>query len=218
MPRPKALLFDLDGTISETDSVHFPTWAEILGPHGYDVDWTFYQENISGRLNPDVVAEFLPQLSTEEGRRIIESKEADFRSRTHLLEPLPGLIDFLCQAGETGLKTALVTNAPRLNAMAVLHALKLEEAFDPIILAEDVGVGKPDPAPYLAALKWLDAVPEETVAFEDSPSGIKAAVAARIPAVGVASTHDPEKLRRAGAFEVVPDFTAPMVAALLGSA
>ncbi|MEW6635676.1 MAG: HAD family phosphatase [Actinomycetota bacterium] len=211
----KALLFDLDGTLAETDSVHFPAWAEILKPHGYEVDWAFYQERISGRLNPEIVEEFLPHLSEEEGRRIVEEKEEDFRSRASALEPLPGLLEFVALAGEAGLKAALVTNAPGENALAVLRALGLEEAFDPIVLAEDVGAGKPDPRPYRHALKLLGARPEEAIAFEDSPSGIAAAVGAGIPTVGVASTHDPEKLARLGAEPVVEDFTDPALAKLL---
>lgn len=211
----EALLFDLDGTLAETDSVHFPAWAEILRPHGYEVDWAFYQKNISGRLNPDIVAEFLPQLPEEEGQRIIEEKEADFRRRTAGLDPLPGLREFVARAREAGLRTALVTNAPRENTLAVLRALDLDNIFDPIVLAEDVGAGKPDPAPYRAALESLGLAPEQALAFEDSPSGITAAVKAGIPTVGIASTHDPESLRSHGAFTVVPDFTAPEMGSLL---
>ena len=182
----KALLFDLDGTLAETDSVHHPTWAELLKPHGYDVDWAFYQERISGRLNPDIVAEFLPDLSEEEGRAMIEAKEADFRERAAALEPLPGLVGFIERGREMGLRLALVTNAPKENVLAVLRSLGLDEVFEPVILADDVGVGKPDPAPYQAALDALGVAAGEALAFEDSPSGIAASVAAGIPTVGVA--------------------------------
>ena len=205
----KALLFDLDGTLTETDSVHHPTWAGLLKPHGYDVDWAFYQERISGRLNPDIVAELLPDLSEEEGRAMIEAKEADFRERADDLEPLPGLDALIERARGQGLAVALVTNAPKENVFAVLRALGLDEAFEPVVVADDVGVGKPDPAPYLAALDSLGVAAGETLAFEDSPSGIAASVAAGIPTVGVASTHDPGKLGRLGVDLVVHDFTDP---------
>ena len=211
----RALLFDLDGTLAETDSVHHPTWAELLKPHGYDVDWAFYQERISGRLNPDIVAEFLPDLSEEEGRAMIEAKEADFRERAAGLEPLPGLVSFIGRGRDRGLEIALVTNAPKENVLAVLGALGLDEAFDPVVLADEVGVGKPDPAPYLAALDALGVRAGETLAFEDSPSGIAASVAAGIPTVGVASTHDPAGLERLGVDLVVRDFTDPKLGALV---
>ncbi|MGH3089963.1 MAG: HAD family hydrolase [Rubrobacteraceae bacterium] len=203
----KALLFDLDGTISETDSLHHPAWAEMLAPHGYDVDWPFYEKNISGRLNPEIVAEFMPGLSEEEGREVVEKKEEDFRGRVDTLTATPGLHELMGRGREAGVAVALVTNAPKLNALAVINALGLEDDFDAIILAEYAGAGKPDPAPYLMALDALGVFATEAVAFEDSSSGIKSAVAAGIPTVGIASTHAPETLDEAGAFVVVEDFT-----------
>jgi len=211
------MLFDLDGTLAETDSLHLPTWLDVLRPHGIEVDEAFYKENISGRSNGDVVRELLPDLSAEVGRDIADAKEASFRERAGELEPLPGLLDFLKQARERGLKTALVTNAPQENVEAILLALELEEFFDEVVLSDEVGPGKPDPAPYRAALDKLGIAPEEAVAFEDSTSGISSSVGAGIPTVGIASTQDPEKLRRAGAFTTAKDFTDPELLEFLRS-
>ena len=205
----KALLFDLDGTLAETDSVHHPAWADLLRPHGYDVDWAFFKENFSGRLNPDIVKDLLPGLSEEEGRAMVEAQEAGFRERAAALEPLPGLVDFIEWGSNRGLAVALVTNAPRENVLAVLRALGLDEAFDPIILADEVGIGKPDPAPYLAALAALGIRAGEALTFEDSPSGIASSIGAGIPTVGVASTKEPGELGRLGVALVVHDFTDP---------
>src|SRR5215218_3055507 len=182
------MLFDLHGTLAETDSLHLPTWLDVLRPHGIEVDEAFYKENISGRSNGDVVRELLP-----------------------------GLLDFLKQARERGLKTALVTNAPQENVEAILLALELEEFFDEVVLSDEVGPVKPDPAPYRAALDKLGIAPEEAVAFEDSTSGISSSVGAGIPTVGIASTQDPEKLRRAGAFTTAKDFTDPELLEFLRS-
>ncbi|HZF57740.1 MAG TPA: HAD family phosphatase, partial [Rubrobacter sp.] len=98
----KALLFDLDGTLSETNSAHYLSWAEILKPYGYDISWDFYRDRISGRLSPEIVEDLLPDLSPEEGREIADSKEANFRERSDTLEPLPGLIDFIDKWRERG--------------------------------------------------------------------------------------------------------------------
>ena len=211
----KALLFDLDGTLAETDSVHYPTWAELLRPHGYDVDRAFFQEKISGRLNPDIVADLLPDLSEEEGRAMIEAKEADFRERAATLKPLPGLIEFVERGRALGLRVALVTNAPKENVLAVLGALGLDEAFETVVLADEVGIGKPDPAPYRAALDALNVGSEEALVFEGSPSGIASSVGAGIPTVGVASTHDPGKLGRLGVALVIQDFADPGLQAFI---
>jgi HAD superfamily hydrolase (TIGR01509 family) len=213
----KALLFDLDGTLADTNSVHRVTWAEALRPYGYDVTWDFYREHITGRVTTEIVADLLPDLSAEEARELIESKEADFRERAGTLEPLPGLLDFVQKGREKEMKIALVTNAPKENAFTVLQVLGLYDAFDPVILADEIGSGKPDPAPYNAALQALDVSAKEAVAFEDSVSGIASSVAAGIPTVGIASTQKPEELEDLGVNLVVQDFANPKLEAFLES-
>ncbi|HET7479933.1 MAG TPA: HAD family phosphatase [Rubrobacteraceae bacterium] len=211
----RAVLFDLDGTMVETESLHLPTWTEALRPHGIEVDEVLYRDRISGRGNAKIVGDLLPDLSDEEGRAVAEAKEADFRERAVDLEPLPGLVEFLEEVRRRGLDTAVVSNAPRENAAAVLRALGLDGGFGLIVLADDVGMGKPDPAPYRAAVERLGIAPSRALAFEDSVSGIASAVGAGIPTVGIAFTNDAAALREAGAFEVVEDFTDPRLRGLL---
>ncbi len=211
----KALLFDLDGTLAETDSLHLPTWVDVLRPYGIRVDEEFYRERISGRSNSKIVEDLLPDLSTEEGRKLADAKEASFRERAHELEPLPGLLDFMQEGKSRGLSLGLVTNAPGENVEAILPALELGEFFDEVVLSDEVGPVKPDPAPYRAALEKLGVTPEEVLAFEDSTSGITSSVAAGIPTVGIASTRDPQTLEEAGAFMVAKDFTDPGLRGLL---
>jgi HAD superfamily hydrolase (TIGR01509 family) len=204
-----ALLFDLDGTLAETDSLHLPTWVDVLSPYGVEVDEEFYRESISGRSTSKIVEDLLPDLPAEEGRKLADAKEASFRERARELEPLPGLLDFMEEAKNRGLSLALVTNAPEENVEAILLALELGEFFDEVVLSDEVGPVKPDPAPYRAALDKLGVAPEEALAFEDSPSGIASAVGAGIPTVGIASTQAPETLLQDGAFTVARDFTDP---------
>jgi HAD superfamily hydrolase (TIGR01509 family) len=211
----RALLFDLDGTLAETDSLHLPTWMDVLRPHGIEVDEEFYRERISGRSNSKIVEDLLPDLTAEEGQQLTDAKEASFRERAGELEPLPGLLDFVEEGRSRGLWIVLVTNAPEENVEAILLALELREFFDEVVLADEVGPGKPDPAPYRAALDRLNVLPEEALAFEDSPSGIASAVGAGVPTVGIASTQEPGKLEQAGAFMTAKDFTDPELWRLL---
>ncbi|CAA9453333.1 MAG: Beta-phosphoglucomutase [uncultured Rubrobacteraceae bacterium] len=211
----KALLFDLDGTIADTNSVHRLAWVEMLEPYGYDVDWDFYRENITGRIATDVVADLSPGFSPEEVQEIAEAKEANFREQAGSLKPFPGLLELIESGRKTGMEIALVTNAPKENVFTVLRVLGLEDAFEPVILAEEVGVGKPDPAPYNAALEALNISADEAVAFEDSPSGIASSVAAGIPTVGIASTQEPEDLEGPGVELIVHDFTDRKLIALI---
>ena len=211
----RALLFDLDGTLAETDSLHLPTWVDALEPYGVDIDEEFYRERISGRSTGEIVGDLLPDLSEEEGASIGDAKEASFRERAAGLEPLPGLLDFVQKGKRRGMRMALVTNAPKENVGAILPALKLQDYFQTVVLAAEVGAVKPDPAPYEAALERTGVSGDEALAFEDSVSGIASSVAAGIPTVGISSTQDPEKLRRAGAFIVAKDFTDPELKALI---
>jgi len=209
------LLFDLDGTLAETDSLHLPTWVDVLRPYGIEVDEEFYKARISGRSNSKIVEDLLPDLSAEAGRDLAEAKEASFRERAGELEPLPGLLDFMEEAKDRGFSLALVTNAPEENVEAILLALDLGVFFDEVVLSDEVGPVKPDPAPYKAALETLGVGPEEALAFEDSTSGIASAVGTGIPTVGIASTQAAETLEEAGAFVVAEDFADPKLRELL---
>ncbi len=113
----KALLFDLDGTLADTNSVHRSTWTEVLEPYGYDVTWDFYQDRINGRLTPEVVADLFPDFPSEEAQKMAEAKEAAFRERAGELEPLPGLRDLIAKGQKEGMSIALVTNAPKRTSM-----------------------------------------------------------------------------------------------------
>jgi HAD superfamily hydrolase (TIGR01509 family) len=211
----KAFLFDLDGTLADTNSLHRLTWVDTLKPHGYDVTWDFYRDKINGRLTPEIVADLFPEFSPEEVQEMAETKEANFRERAGELEPLPGLRDFIAQGQKQGMRISLVTNAPKNNVPAILRALGLEGSFEPTILGEELDAGKPDPAPYETALEALGIFAEEAVAFEDSPSGIASSVATGVPTVGIASTHEPEELEGLGVDLVARDFTDPKLVALV---
>ena len=211
----RALLFDLDGTLAETDSLHLPTWVDTLEPYGVEVDEEFYRDKISGRSTAEVVRALLPDLTDEQGRSVGDAKEASFRQRATELEPLPGLLDFIERGKERGMQIALVTNAPEENVEAILLALKLRNVFDTVVLADEVEAVKPDPAPYRAALKKTGVPAKEALAFEDSISGISSSVAAGIRTVGIASTQDPDKLLKVGAFMTAKDFTDPELSDLL---
>ncbi|WP_018111124.1 HAD family hydrolase [Thermus igniterrae] len=199
----KALLFDLDGTLADTDPLHRRAWQEVLRPYGLAVSPAFYRERISGRLNPEIVRDLLG-LEGEAARALIEAKEALFRHLAQDLKPTPGLHALLQKAQARGLTWGVVTNAPKENALHVLKALGLNPPL--LVLAEEVGRGKPDPLPYRVALEGLGIPPEEALAFEDSPAGVQSAVRAGIPTYALPTGHSPEALLAAGAKEVLRDF------------
>ncbi|MEA5506478.1 HAD-IA family hydrolase [Halotia wernerae UHCC 0503] len=212
-----AILFDLDGTIVNTDSIHYQAWQQMLLSYNIEIDEKFYKARISGRLNPEIVKDILPQLSLAEGQQFTDEKEALFRQMAAELKPLSGFTELIAWTNAHQLKRALVTNAPRLNAEFMLEVLGIQAAFHTVVLAEDCLAGKPDPAPYQVALEKLGIKAEEAIALEDSPSGIRSAIAANIRTIGIASTHDPQVLRENGAFMAIPDFTDLQLWTLLNS-
>ncbi|MEA5463267.1 HAD family hydrolase [Leptothoe sp. PORK10 BA2] len=204
----KAVLFDLDGTLAHTDQIHFQVWQSLLAPHGMTVDQAFYDRFISGRLNPDIVRDLLPNLSVAQGVLFSADKEARFREMAaDQLQRMPGLTDFLHHIEHQGYATALVTNAPRSNADFMLHTLALKGMFYPVIIADDLPKGKPDPLPYQTALDQLGLRPDEALVFEDSPTGVRSATAAGIPTIGVTSSHSDATLCQLGAIFTIVDFT-----------
>ena len=213
----KAVLFDLDGTLANTDPIHFQIWQELLVPYGMTIDQEFYDRHISGRLNVDIVRDLLPQLSQDDGVAFSANKEARFLAiAADYLQRMPGLTDFLHHIKQQGYATALVTNAPRPNAEFMLTTLALNGVFQPVIIADDLPKGKPDPLPYQTALDKLDIAPAEALVFEDSPSGVRSAVAAGITTIGMTSTHSGAALRQLGAEFAIADFTDSRLLTYLG--
>jgi HAD superfamily hydrolase (TIGR01509 family) len=205
----KALLFDMDGTLSDTDPIHMLAWQDTFRAHNVVVDDVIYHERIVGRVNPQIVRDFLPELDEADVARVVEEKEEAFKRFATSLEPLPGLAQILEWRVAQGLQTALVTNATNHTVPFNLQALGLDDYFQVRILADDVPAGKPDPRHYGVALERLGIRADEAIAFEDSPSGVRSASGAGIITVGLTTTQSPESLQAAGATLAVPDFTAP---------
>ncbi len=202
----KAILFDLDGTLANSDPLHFKIWQDILREHGVEMDHAAYKVKISGRQNPEIIQDLLPHFSVEASEELAEFKEAQFRQQAQQLQPINGLMDLINWVDNQPLKKAVVTNAPKENAAFMLDALQLTQRFPLVVLGDEMTAGKPDPEPYRFCLEQLNIDPSEALVFEDSPSGIRSAIGAGIETIGVASTHEPEALKQLGVSLVIDDF------------
>ena len=210
---PAALLFDLDGTLIDTDALHFAVFRDLFAERGRSIDQAFYLENVHGQMNEAIFTKHTP---TEDAAALSEDKEARFRVMLGSSAPaMPGTADLLAQARALGWGLAVVTNAPRTNAEAMLRAIGLIDAFDTLVIADECTHGKPHPAPYLEAMARLGVSPERSVAFEDSPSGLRAAKASGAICVGIRSSLDDAALKAAGAHATLSDFTDPALHAVL---
>jgi len=206
----RALIFDMDGTLVHTDDLHFSAYRSVLAGAGWgELERPFYDAQMSGRPNLDILRDLFPEGSEERRRDLMNRKEAAFRASAHSLEPLAGLGEVLAWTETQGLKRALVTSAPRENVSFLLAALGLEGVFSTLVYADELARGKPDPLPYETALALLGVPPEGALVFEDSLAGVASASGAGIFTVGVATTQDPDALRGAGAGLVIRDFHDP---------
>mgnify|MGYP002622221956 CR=1 FL=1 len=203
----KALLFDMDGTLVDSDPLHIAVFVEFLGARGVTITEADYMDRIHGRQNVEIFRHFLPDADPDE---MDLAKEAAYREKVGTsMEPMPGARDLIRRARSHGLKTGAVTNGPRANLEAVLKATGLTDAFDHTGTANDVTHGKPHPELYLAALDALSLAPDETLVFEDSPSGIASARAAGIDVIAIASSLSAKALVDLGALFAISDFTDP---------
>ncbi|WP_394826763.1 HAD family hydrolase [Pendulispora albinea] len=202
---PLTLLFDLDGTLVDTDPLHFEAFSTLLKEYDKPaIDFEFYKTRIMGFGHLEIFSMLFPEQTVYTA--LAERKESLFRNLVRDLEPKVGLLDLLDWAKDRKLRCGVVTNAPRENAMLMLGALRLGERFETIVFGEELTHGKPHPMPYLTGLERLAGKAHAAIAFEDSLSGVRSASGAGIYTVGVRSSLSEEALRKAGASHTIEDF------------
>ncbi|AUG03289.1 haloacid dehalogenase [Pseudomonas sp. 09C 129] len=211
-----ALLFDLDGTLTDTDQLHLLALQQLLlEEEGRVFTQEEFAAHVSGQANANMCRYLFAQRSVAEHEAFADRKEVRFRQLSPRLTPMPGLLRLLDFARERGIGVCVVTNAPRANAEHMLDVLGLGDRFDSVLVAEELPRAKPDPLPYLTGLECLGASAEAGIAFEDSIPGLTAAVGAGVFTVGLATSQSPEALLAAGAHLVVEDFNDPRLWAVI---
>jgi HAD superfamily hydrolase (TIGR01509 family) len=211
VPAPgAALLFDIDGTLADTDRLHLEAFNRVFGPFGETFDHDRFNAEIQGRTNYAIAARFLSALPPERQAEVMEEKEATFRDLARTgIEPLPGLLPLLDRADAAGLPFAAVTNAPRANADLIVTAIGIKHRFRAIVVGVELKHGKPHPLPYLEGLRLVGGHPELSVAFEDSPAGVTSARGAGIATIGMLTGQTEAKLQESGARFGAHDYTDP---------
>ncbi|CAI9095510.1 OLC1v1031478C1 [Oldenlandia corymbosa var. corymbosa] len=215
----QAVLFDVDGTLCDSDPLHHHAFCVMLQEIGFNggvpITEEFFIENIAGKHNDDI-AEILFPGDRERGLKFCEDKEAMFRKLAkEQLKPIDGLYKLRKWIEDRGLRRAAVTNAPKPNAELMISLLGLSDFFEAVILGSDCERAKPFPDPYLKALEVLHVSKDHTVVFEDSVSGIKAGVAAGMPVVGLTTRNPEHLLMQAKPTFLIKDYEDPKLWAAL---
>lgn len=182
----KALVFDFDGVIVDTERVWFDIYRDWLArDYGYDLKLADYLVCVGA--TSQALFDFLAtQLDLRDDPRSFERRaKEEFVSRSRDLPPLPGVIDLVRQARAAGLKLAIATSATSEKPTFHLKRLGIWDCFDALSCADVFAHPKPAPDAFLTAAEMLGLPPGECLAIEDSGNGLTAAHRAGMPCLVV---------------------------------
>ena len=185
----KALLFDLDGVLTDTAKYHFLAWKQMAGELG--INFTLKDnerlKGVSRTRSLEIILEIGGvEMSDEEKELWCAKKNEIYRGYITKMtreETLPGARQFLISCRESGYLIAL--GSASKNSPTILERLDITQYFDAIIDGNSVSRAKPDPEVFICGAKALSSAPEECIVFEDAAAGIEAAHAAGMAAVGI---------------------------------
>jgi len=189
-----AVLWDMDGVLVDTAPFHYQAWRALFAGLGKDLSDEEFRRTF-GLRNDDILRANLGDMPPERLRELGRRKEELFREAIRgKVQPLPGAVALVRRLRESGVKTAVVSSAPRQNVETLLDALGISDGFDALVAEEDAERGKPDPQGYLVAAERLGERPEDCVVIEDAPGGVEAAKRAGMRCIGLAAGREPDAL------------------------
>jgi HAD superfamily hydrolase (TIGR01509 family) len=186
MPVIRALIFDFDGLIIDTEWPDFRSWQETYEAYGCTLSRDEWSRWIGTLGLYDPYARLEKALGSALDRAEVRAqRRARFDALMAGQPVLPGVVSMLDAAQQRGLKLGIASSSPRSWVWGLLEPLGLAAAFDTVQCGDDVGATKPDPASYLAALGALGVNARQAIALEDSPNGVLAAKRAGLYCVAV---------------------------------
>jgi HAD superfamily hydrolase (TIGR01509 family) len=186
----KALIFDFDGLILDTETPEVDVWSEIYADHGFPMPFDLWAETIGGYgISTFNAASHLNQLAGQslDEEALYARYKAESHKRINSNPIREGVMDYLTDAKRLNLRLAIASSSTHQWVDTHLARLGLIQYFDKIICSDDVPPGrtKPNPDLFLKALEQLQVHANEAIIFEDSPNGVKAANRAGVFVVAV---------------------------------
>ena len=188
MTDPRAVLWDLDGTLADSREFHWRSWRDTMEAAGFGVTEAQFAASF-GQRNDAIIPAWIGDRATPDlVRELGDAKEALYRTliTAEGIAPLPGAADWVRRLHDDGWRQAIASSAPKLNVELMALVLGLSDYMDALISAEDVRNGKPDPEVFLTAAAALGVPPERCVVVEDAAAGIEGALRAGMRSIGVA--------------------------------
>lgn len=189
-PQIKAVVFDMDGLMLNTEDIFDISGRQLLERRGMQMTKEIHHSMLGRR--PDEAFQALKDLtgitdSIDDLQQ--ETKQLFADVAKHHLNTMPGLFELLDRIEALGIPKAVATSSPRAYLQDMLNQFELLPRFQFALTAEDVTHGKPHPEIYQQAMQQLNIQPAETLVLEDSETGTKAAAAAGAFAVSVPNQH-----------------------------
>ena len=193
--RPRAFVFDLDGTLVDNMSMHAQSFIAFAAKYGLPDLTLDLRRRIDGKRNSEIFPLlFEREMTMDEVLVYEEEKEGAYRELSRgRLEPMRGAIALLDLLSAKGVPVAVATSAPAKNVEHTLRESGLAVRLPVVARGDEVVNGKPFPDVFLKAAEKLGVPPEECLAFEDAPIGVEAAIRAGMRCIAVSSTFTPEQ-------------------------
>ncbi len=188
--QPRAVIFDIDGTIVDNMHLHAEAFAVFAERHGLPRLTSEDRARLDGRRNSEIFPIlFQRDVPREEWQAHEREKEGLYRELSKgRLTPMNGLQALIERLREGAVPMALATSAPEANVVHTLHELGLTGAFAVIVRGDEVPRGKPAPDVFIEAARRLNVAPGDCLVFEDAPMGIEAAHAAGMAVVALTTS------------------------------
>lgn len=191
----KAVLFDLDGLLIDSEMISYEIYEEIFGEYGYPYSLELYANEYSGKTLMENVARTLKNYPLPLSKEQLVAKIYEIEGR--LIKrgvPLkPGAVELLQYLQQYGYGAAVATSSIKERALTVIKMHGIEQYFQAGVFAEDLTKSKPDPEVFLKAAEKLGRQPEECLVLEDSAAGIQAASSAKIPVICIPDLKEPSE-------------------------
>lgn len=196
MNKEIAVIFDMDGVICHTNPYHSIAFREFFSTRNLAPTDEDFALHMYGKSNSYILSHFLKRpVEGAELLQMEEEKEGLFRKIYEpFVEPIAGIVAFMDDLKQNGVTLGVATSAPRANLDLIFSKLDIRQKLGSVLASEDVKKHKPDPEVYLHSAVNLDRSPAQCVVFEDSFSGVTAALNAGMRVVGVLSSHTKEEL------------------------
>jgi beta-phosphoglucomutase len=196
MKKEIAVIFDMDGVIVHTNPYHSKAFRAFFSARNLSPTDEEFAEHMFGKSNSYILSHFLERtIEGDELRLMEDEKESLFRKLYEpFIEPITGITSFIEDLYRHGVRLGVATSAPVANLDLILTKVPLRGKMGSILASENVKKHKPDPEVYLTSATNLGVSPDQCVVFEDSFSGISAALNAGMKVVGVLTSHTVEAL------------------------